>query len=167
MVLNKEQAKKAIELLKLLCKDESLNNKQIDSFFDNNRNEAITICKELEKRNFLKAIWLDGDKIAKISSDEKTCNATKILSKEIPMTFLQKLIDFSLNGVWLWLERIGFVLTILLAGAAFRQCSIDSKNQKLKQQQEMKPSQIDSKIDSKDTINVSKNDSLIKKLNEK
>ena len=33
--------------------------------------------------------------------------------KEKPKTFWQKLIDFSLNGFWLWLERIGFVIVIV------------------------------------------------------
>lgn len=88
----------------------------------------------------------------------------KLVFKEKPKTFWQKLIDFSVNGVWTWLERIGFVLAIPLAIIVFRQCSNDAKNQKLKPQQEMQSSQTNSKIDSKDTINILKTDTLTKKL---
>lgn len=87
----------------------------------------------------------------------------KLGFKERPKTFWQKLIDFSINEVWIWLERIGFVLAIPLAIIVFRQCSNDAKNQKLKPRQEMQPSQTNSKIDSKDTINII-SDSLINNL---
>ncbi len=33
--------------------------------------------------------------------------------KEKPKTFWGKLFDFSLNGFWLWLERIGFLIAIM------------------------------------------------------
>lgn len=86
----------------------------------------------------------------------------KLGFKEKPKTRLQKLIDFSLNGFWLWLERIGYLLAIPLAIIAFRQCSIDSKNQKLKSQQEIKPSQTNSRTNSTDTTYILKTDSLTK-----
>jgi hypothetical protein len=81
---------------------------------------------------------------------------------EKPKSFWEKLIDFSVNGVWIWLERIGFVLTIPLAIIVFRQCSFDAKNQKLKLQQETQSNQIDSIINSKDSINISETDSSLK-----
>lgn len=74
MELNKKQTEKATKLLELLCEYKSLNNTQVDSFF-NNAEEELFICKELEKKNLLKAIWLDGNKIATLNSNEYTCNA--------------------------------------------------------------------------------------------
>lgn len=83
MDLTKEQIERANKLLDSLCKSKSLNNIQVDSFFDN-AGEELFVCKELEKKNLLKATWLDGGRIAGITSREITCNAveTNSLMKE-------------------------------------------------------------------------------------
>jgi len=75
MKLEKDQIERANKLLELLCKSKSLNNNEVDSFLNNNSVDAIFICKELEKKNLIRVIWLDGNKIASLTSNENTCNA--------------------------------------------------------------------------------------------
>lgn len=83
MDLTKNQTEKANKLLQSLCESKTLDNIRVDSFFDNSE-EELFICKFLERKNLLKAIWLDGNKIAVITSNENTCNAieTNLLMRE-------------------------------------------------------------------------------------
>lgn len=86
----------------------------------------------------------------------------KLGFKEKPKTRWQKLIDFSLNGFWLWLGRIGTVTTIAGAPFLLNLCSENKDTKNKDRAAEIQPSQTNSKINSKDTINVYKTDSLLK-----
>lgn len=89
----------------------------------------------------------------------------KLGFKVKPKTFWQKLFDFSLNGVWLWLERIGFVLAIATGIIGLFQFLSNSCQQQVATKPlEKLTNQIDSKTNSTDSTYISKTDSLTKKL---
>lgn len=91
----------------------------------------------------------------------------KLGFKEKPKSFWENLVDFSLNGVWLWLGRIA-VVTTLVTGIIliFQFLSNSCKPQVSIKSEEKIIHQPDSKIISKDTFNISKNDSLLNNLND-
>lgn len=77
-----------------------------------------------------------------------------------PKTFWQKIFDFRKNGFWIWLERIGLVLSILTALIIVQQCLSNNSNKTQKEPQAKTLNQTDSKIISTDSIKILKNDSL-------
>lgn len=85
----------------------------------------------------------------------------KLGFKDKPKSFWQRLFDFSLNGFWQWLERISVVLTIATGLILlFPFLSNNCQRQGAKEPQETKVNQTDSKINSTDSTNILKYDSL-------
>lgn len=176
MELNKEQTEKATILLGLLCKSSNLNNVQIASFFDNDNIEAIFVCKTLEDKDLLKAIWLDGNRIASIDKKENTCNAFKtdfLLSEfvrrdklENSERFRNKPIEYKSSNFMEKIKKIhkttiwvigGIVILLTAVGLIFD--NLDRLTKYLKEK-ESKPKQ---EVTQNPNDNVSKNYSLTKK----
>lgn len=82
MTLSEQQIKIAIKLLDLLCKTKQLDAKQAYSFFDS-KSDAEYVCTVLKKRQLLIATFVGENDICALTVNENTCNAIKLLKKEL------------------------------------------------------------------------------------
>lgn len=75
--------------------------------------------------------------------------------------FAKKLIDFSIGGIWIWLERVSIVLTITGVPGLLYLCSDSVGKSTPEVQQETQTHQSKTKTASTDSINILETDSLL------